>query len=144
MSNPAKRILLVDDDPKVANLLRLALSEYEIRITTDGESALKVAEEFQPDLFIVDLILPGMRGTTLALLLQEKPASAEKPIFLISGLIEAPPGSQEPVRISGLTAFRKPFSLEIIQKHVRLHLQDPEGGRAAVQELKLGRIMGEK
>src|SRR4051794_39846490 len=104
MSNePQKRILIVDDDPEVVELLRLALPEYEIRAVGDAESALDAAAAFQPDLFIVDLVLPGMRGTSLALLLRDSPTFVETPIFLLSALIEPASEDGEPVRVGGYT-----------------------------------------
>jgi DNA-binding response OmpR family regulator len=138
-----KRILVVDDDAFVRDLLEMTLPEYELGVVADAETALSVAPAFRPDLFIVDLVLPGMRGTSLALLLRENPDFAETPIFLLSGLIEREPGSSEPVRVHGLTAFAKPFELATLRKHVELHLSGPGSSRAALELLTPGRIEGE-
>lgn len=139
-----KRILLVDDDPSIAELVQLALPEYAVDVVSDAETALVASRTAPPSLFIVDLILPGMRGTTLALLLRDEPLFSETPIFLLSGLIEAPSGeSREPVRVNGFTAFGKPFQLEKLQTHVRLHIEEPENAQAALQALERGRIAGE-
>jgi DNA-binding response OmpR family regulator len=138
-----KRILVVDDDVAVTELLELALPEYELGVVGDAETALNLATAFRPDLFIVDLVLPGMRGTSLALLLRDNPDFALTPIFLVSGLISRSPGSSEPVRVNGLTAFAKPFELKVFRKHVELHLAGPESSRAAVEALQPGRIDGE-
>jgi DNA-binding response OmpR family regulator len=138
-----KRILVVDDDKAVTELLELALPEYELGVVGDAETALNLAPAFRPDLFIVDLVLPGMRGTSLALLLRENPDFALTPIFLVSGLISRAPGSYEPVRVNGLTAFAKPFQLAVFRKHVEAHLAGPESSRAALEALAPGRIDGE-
>jgi DNA-binding response OmpR family regulator len=138
-----KRILIVDDDKAVSELLELALPEYELGVVGDAETALTVAPAFRPDLFIVELVLPGMRGTSLALLLRDNSDFALTPIFLLSGLISRSPGSSEPVRVNGLTAFAKPFELAVFRKHVELHLAGPESSRAAVEALAPGRIDGE-
>lgn len=138
-----KRIMVVDDDAFVTDLLELALPEYEIGIVGDAESALTVAPAFRPDLFIVDLVLPGMRGTSLALLLRENPDFAQTPIFLLSGLIERRADSSEPVRVNGLPAFAKPFELATFRRHVELHLASADSSRAALESLIPGRIEGE-
>ena len=140
---PQRKILLVDDDPQVTDLLRLAMPEYEVLVVPDAEGALRTAPEFMPDLFILDLILPGMRGTSLALLLRDSPQFAQTPIFLLSGLIEPATADGEPVRVNGLTAFAKPFKVGVLQKHLALHLAGPESGRAAVEKLQPGYISGE-
>ena len=142
-NEPQKRILIVDDDPAVVELLRLALPEYEIQAVGDAESALATAPAFQPDLFIVDLVLPGMRGTSLALLLRDSPLFAETPIFLLSGHIEPVSEDGEPLRVGGYTGFPKPFKIEALRKHVRLHLAGAESGQAALQRLARGWISGE-
>jgi DNA-binding response OmpR family regulator len=142
MAETQKRILLVDDDESIAELLRFALPEYELNAVRDAESARDVAAVFQPDLFVLDLVLPGMRGTSLALLLRDDPRFQKTPIFLISGLIEGEPQG-EPVRIHGLPAFRKPFALEVFKKHVKLHLLGPESAEASLANLEPGHISGE-
>jgi CheY-like chemotaxis protein len=142
MPDPQRRILVVDDDDTMPEVLQLAFPEYEVASVRDAESALKVASSFRPDLFIVDLVLPGMRGTSLALLLRDDPHFAETPIFLISGLVEAP-ALGEPVRVQGLPAFRKPFSLELLRKQAAAHLAGPESAREALAQLEPGGISGE-
>ena len=57
------RILIVDDDADVAQLLATILSErFEIRVAVDGDEALACAVGFVPDVAILDLGLPGMDG----------------------------------------------------------------------------------
>jgi DNA-binding response OmpR family regulator len=144
MSNePQKRILLVDDDPDLAELLQMALPDYEVGIVGDAETAINTAPAFMPDLFVVDLVLPGMRGTSLATVLQDTPMFSDTPVFLLSGLIEPRTKDGEPVRVHGLTAFSKPFKVEVFQKHVHLHLTDPAAAHEVLQQLRLGRIAGE-
>lgn len=142
MPDSLRRILVVDDDDTMPEVLQLAFEDFQVASVRDAESALKVAPEFRPDIFIVDLVLPGMRGTSLALLLRDQPQFAETPIFLISGLVEAPPRG-EPVRVQGLPAFRKPFSLETLRQHLEAHLAGPESARAALASLATGQISGE-
>ncbi len=59
-----KKILIVDDDENIAELISLYLNKecYETEISLDGESALVAFQEFSPDLVLLDVMLPGMDG----------------------------------------------------------------------------------
>lgn len=59
-----QRILIVDDDANIAELISLYLMKecYETMIVGDGEEALKRFPEFKPNLVLLDLMLPGMDG----------------------------------------------------------------------------------
>ena len=72
---PAKqKILIVDDDTNIAELISLYLTKefYQVQIVEDGEQALQVFDTFQPNLVLLDLMLPGMHiqqdGVALILL----------------------------------------------------------------------------
>ena len=64
-----QRILIVDDDENIAELISLYLMKecYETKIVGDGESALKEVPVFKPNLILLDLMLPGMDGLGLEL-----------------------------------------------------------------------------
>ena len=55
------RILVVDDEPNICALLSatLRLTEFEVRTASGGSEALIAAEEFEPDLVVLDVMLPG-------------------------------------------------------------------------------------
>ena len=59
-----QKILIVDDDTNIAELISLYLTKecFETRMVEDGEEAIKAFEEFQPNLILLDLMLPGMDG----------------------------------------------------------------------------------
>ena len=59
-----QKILIIDDDNNIAELISLYLTKecFETRIVNDGEQALKEFQIFQPDLLLLDLMLPGIDG----------------------------------------------------------------------------------
>ena len=59
-----QKILIVDDDENIAELVSLYLEKecFETKIVNDGLEAVKVFDEFQPDLILLDLMLPGIDG----------------------------------------------------------------------------------
>jgi two-component system OmpR family response regulator len=60
------RILLVDDDAPLTRLLRLGIEqtgEFEVRVANSGAAALAAVADFAPDIVLLDIIMPDMRGT---------------------------------------------------------------------------------
>jgi DNA-binding response OmpR family regulator len=130
---------VVDDDAALSEMLRLALMEYEVETAGSAERALDLAGTFEPDLVIVDYILPGMRGTAFAGRLREIPQFTEMPVFLLSGIIDGRDDG-EPLLVEGLPAFRKPFSLATLERHVALHLTGGDTAKEALAQLAIGSI----
>lgn len=64
MMSQTRRILVVDDDPKILKALDQALRQegYDVSRATDGEEALRLARELKPDLVVLDIMLPKMDG----------------------------------------------------------------------------------
>lgn len=89
MTDNQKNILVIEDDRYAANLYKLKLAKegYKIEIANDGEEALDKVEKFNPDLIVLDLLLPGMDGfTVLKTLRQGK--ELKTPILVLSNLGE--------------------------------------------------------
>ena len=76
------RVLVVDDNRDAATTLGalLAASGYTVATSFDGESALREAEQFAPDICVLDISMPGMDGYELARRLRQK--SADRPPVL--------------------------------------------------------------
>ncbi len=88
MPNQKKTILLVEDEPLLANLLkqRLEKESFTIFHAPDGEEALKVMKTLQPDLILLDIILPKISGFEFMERLRNDPAFGKAPIVIISNL----------------------------------------------------------
>jgi DNA-binding response OmpR family regulator len=109
---PAK-ILIVDDDPDMVEMLRCVLTQagYATRTATTGAEALSEARRSSPDLVVLDLLLPEMNGYGVCENLRRNPATASVPIVMMTVL----PG-QFPRLVgleSGVNAFvHKPFQTQ--------------------------------
>jgi len=109
----APRILIVDDDPDMVELLRLGLTDagYSIRTADTGKEALQKVKRSLPDLVVLDLLLPGMNGFSVCQELRRNPATAAIPILMITVLPGEFPrlvGAE-----SGANAYlNKPFRME--------------------------------
>jgi two-component system OmpR family response regulator len=129
----AARVLVVDDEPNISALLSatLRLVEFEVRVVDSGHRALVAVEEFEPDLVVLDVMLPDLDGFDVAKRLRA--TGSRVPVLFLT--------ARDAVedRISGLSAgaddyVTKPFSLEEVVLRIRaiLRRSQPElAGEAA-------------
>lgn len=82
----AKRILIIEDDPAVLRAISHILSKegYEVLTATDGLAGLAKAKEENPDLLILDVMLPGLDGFEICHRLRAEPKTANLPILMLS------------------------------------------------------------
>lgn len=82
-----QKILIVDDDTNIANLISLYLTKecFETRIENDGTSALTAFKEYNPDLVLLDLMLPGIDGYEVC---REIRKNSKTPIIMLSAKTE--------------------------------------------------------
>ena len=81
-----KKILIIEDDQIVANVYRnkLAVEGYQAEVAADGESGLKVMRTFQPQLIILDLMLPTISGVEVIREIRKEPDFIKTPIIVFS------------------------------------------------------------
>jgi len=107
----AKRLLLVEDDRQLAELVRFHFDRagYQVTRTGDGEEALILAEEVQPDLVILDWMIEGISGIEVCRRLRRRQQTASLPIIMLTAR------GEESDRVRGLETgaddyLTKPFS----------------------------------
>ena len=81
-----KKILIVEDDPGVLRATSFILEKegYQIITAQDGLEGLKKAKEDNPDLLILDVMLPGIDGFEICHSLRSEPQTADMPILMFS------------------------------------------------------------
>jgi len=86
----AQRILLVDDEPKLLELVtwRLEAQGYEVLTASDGDEALQRARAQHPDLIILDVMLPQLNGYEVCTLLKQDRRYRAIPIILLTARIQ--------------------------------------------------------
>ena len=126
--NPTK-ILLVDDEPAITTTLRAYLEQegYSIYIAADGPAALKMARAINPDLIVLDVMLPGMDGFEV---LQQ--VRRDSDVFVLMLTAKA----QETDKVIGLTVgadayMTKPFSPRELVAQVKAMLRRERGAATA-------------
>jgi len=85
-----KRVLIVDDEPHIIRILKLALvnAGYTVDEAYNGEQALAYLEQHQPDLMITDIDMPRMNGRELCLHIRQKLTEHEFGIFILTARAE--------------------------------------------------------
>lgn len=81
------RILYVEDDISVQKIVEAALEDiggYKLKICNSGKEVLESTQEFNPDLFLFDILLPDMNGLTVLNELRNRPAFKDTPAIFIS------------------------------------------------------------
>lgn len=116
-----KKVLVIEDNPYTSDMVRKYLSrnDYEVLTASDGLEGLRLAREENPDLILLDLILPGMDGTEVCRTLREE---SSVPIIMLTARVE------EEDRVAGLELgaddyITKPFSLKELIARMRAVLR---------------------
>lgn len=119
------RVLLVEDEPSIAEAIRFLLSRdgWEVAVTADGDTALARVAEVDPDLVILDLMLPGMSGMEVLMALRANPATAAMRVMMLTAKGQS--RDREAAQRAGVSAFMsKPFSNSDLRAQVR-QLMEP-------------------
>lgn len=117
-------VLVVDDSPTVRKIVQLTLQRERIRVVTagDGLSALAAVSDEQPDLILLDIMLPRMDGYNICQVLRRNLAYRDTPIIMLSGK----DGIFDKMRgkLAGSTDYiTKPFDSAELAQTVRRHLE---------------------
>jgi two-component system, OmpR family, response regulator MtrA len=124
------RIAVVDDEPRIRELLELTLTHhgYEVRCAADGAAGLALVRDWLPDLIVLDVMMPKLSGIELLPMLRRV---SEAPVVMLSAK-----GELED-RVSGLERgaddyLSKPFEISELLAHVEAKLRRPHIEKRAV------------
>ena len=111
-------ILIVDDTEASVDLLVAALEDsYELAVALDGEAALEVAEESQPNLILLDIVMPGMSGFEVCEKLRESSTTRSIPVMFLSGQADDE-DRERAVALEAVGFIEKPFDVPALQRQV--------------------------
>jgi len=120
-----KKILVVDDEEELLDLIDKALSAegYEVTTAATAKDAVNKARTLTPDLILIDIVLPDMEGPEAVRILSEDPRTDKIPAIFLSGIItrESKDEAATEVRVGErlYTALSKPFSTKELMTEVR-------------------------
>ena len=120
----AKKILIIEDEPTIADLAKLILtrSGYEVSVCDNGRDALDTIRKVRPHLILLDVMLPGVDGATIAKQMHEDAELSLIPVIITSALEESRSLFAGNPQIRDFAS--KPFSLNVLVDKVKQALGD--------------------
>lgn len=122
------RILIVEDQPDVAELIDVVLKGegFNVAVARDGAQGLILARDWNPDLILMDIMLPGVDGGTLISRLRRETETSRIPIVAMSASSTLRDRSAE---LEADALLSKPFDVDamLVQVHFLLDRDRPEG-----------------
>lgn len=121
------KILVVDDQELNRNLLRFMLEQesHTVALACDGQDALTVYDEFDPDLVLLDVVMPKMDGFEVAPLLKAKSTDVYLPIIFITALDDKN-SLEKCLQVGGDDFLNKPFDKVILSAKIKAHARTRE------------------
>lgn len=118
------RILLVDDNPTNLKVLSEALKghDWTTLVATDGTSAIEQAQYAQPNLILLDIMMPGIDGFETCRRLKEQPTTQVIPVIFMTALTDAN-HKVKGLEMGAVDYITKPFQQEEVIARVKLHLR---------------------
>jgi len=136
------RILIVDDEPDIVDLVTYNLKKDGFRVTTasDGEEALNKIRKDKFDLVVLDLMLPGIQGVELCRMIRNDPKTAGMPIIMLTAK------GEEVDRVIGLESgaddyMTKPFSSRELIARIKAVLRRTTEKIATGKTIRLGDLL---
>ena len=116
-------ILVVDDRPANLKVLLSSLEEYDfdVRIAENGETALRTLRNFQADLVLLDVMMPGMDGFETCRQIKSNPATAEVPVIFMTAL-DSVEDKVAGFAAGGVDYITKPFQQVEVLARVNTHV----------------------
>ena len=121
--NSKPTILVVDDTPDNIDLLRAVLEDdYRTKIAVNGERALKIAAgSDQPDLILLDIMMPGMSGYDVCRALKADPSTANIPVIFVTAMSEVA-DEQLGLALGAVDYITKPISAPLVLARIKTQL----------------------
>jgi len=124
MNNSEKhKVLVVDDTPMNLRALSINLQpDYTVFVTTDGATAIKIAEESMPDIILLDVIMPDMDGYEVLDALKKSDKTKNIPVIFITGLDDNT-NEEKGLALGAVDYINKSHSKAVIKLRIKLQLQ---------------------
>jgi two-component system, OmpR family, response regulator RpaA len=137
----SSNILVIDDDELVARTVQRALKilGYQVSVALSGTEGLQLARRHPPDLFILDVVMPGSDGYQVCRQIRGDPLLSKLPILFLTAR------SKDEDKIEGLRAggddyLAKPFNMEELQLRIKAVLRRTQGDAVSLNEAYVLRV----
>lgn len=117
------RLLIVDDEQINLSVLTQMLSqEYELLLAQGAEQAIRIAETEQPDIILLDVLMPGMDGFEAIAALKENEKTMHIPVIFITGLDDSQ-SEERGLMLGAADYITKPYNPIIVKARVAMHMR---------------------
>ena len=118
-----KCVLVVDDEPHIVNLIKLSMNKdkYDVMTAYSAREAIDLAEKQQPDIVVVDLMMPGMNGYELCEELRKNDKTSGTPILILSAKSQMDDKLQA-IDVGADDYMTKPFDPMELVRRIKLNL----------------------
>jgi len=125
--NDKQKVLVVDDEPSVRQLISKILSKsYAVIEAKDGEEAIKATQSQKPGIVIMDMMMPKMDGLTACYAIKRDPATRNTPVVMLTA-IDQELNKKLSTTVMGANKYMtKPFSAQELLSVIRQLLNNPE------------------
>ena len=134
-----KRILLVDDEESILSLVSATLGdgdEYDLFLASDGRKAIEMAQQYTPEVVVLDMLMPELDGCDVCAAIKRDPATAGAKIIILTALTQ--PADRDRALAAGADDFlSKPFSPTILLEKINRLVDSATTTRAAPAETPL-------
>lgn len=116
------RLLVVDDQPtNIQTLYRLFGADHQVFMAARGEQALTMAQEAQPDLILLDVVMPDMDGFEICERLKQNVLTQDIPVLFVTAHNE-PEQETRGLEVGGVDFISKPINPAVVRARVKTHL----------------------
>lgn len=124
--NSQKRILVVDDDQNMLQLLYSFLRDaYRVTMVSSGEAAIQKLREQKPDLMLLDYLMPGMNGKETLEIIREDENLKDLPVFFLTGVSDSNKIS-ECLKLNPCGYILKPIGKFSLLARIRAYFEESE------------------
>ena len=116
------KLLIVDDQPvNIRALHQIFVGDHDVFMATNGSDAIAFCEASQPDLVLLDVVMPELSGLDVCRALKASPATADIPVIFVTSLND-PEEESACWDVGGVDFITKPINIKTTRNRVRAHL----------------------
>ena len=121
MNNRKPKVLLVDDEEGFTKVTQLTLADYDIHVENDSSRALATARSLQPDLILLDVMMPNFDGGDVAAQIRADPVLKDVPVVFLTALVTQKESARRPI-MGGYPFIAKPVTPERLAESIQKYL----------------------
>jgi CheY-like chemotaxis protein len=139
------KILVIDDESSFTHIVKLFFEDtgrYEVKEVNKGTDGLTAAQQFRPDLILLDIYMPDLCGGEVAAQIRDDRDLKDVPIVFLTALIR----KNEQKSISGCSYIAKPIRMKDLMSKVERLLQqaNTQNGQTAAHAIKVNQTVRER